>query len=97
MKVPETIMDSLHGTDFVVDAFEFAVGFIGFYGYQFRRYKSNIFFCPCSEEGICSQMCPKSVAATIAGRYLGKINQNKPPPSLPKGWKSGTCFLIQRG
>ena len=26
MKVPETIMDSLHGTDFVVDAFKFAVG-----------------------------------------------------------------------
>ena len=34
-------------------------------------------------------MCPKSVAATIAGTYLGNINQNKPPPTLPKGWQGG--------
>jgi hypothetical protein len=34
-------------------------------------------------------MYPKSVAGTISGTYLGNINQNKPPPTLPKGWKGG--------
>ena len=46
MQVSETIMDSLYGTDFVVDAFEFAVGFICFYEYQFRQYESNTFYTP---------------------------------------------------
>ncbi|MEI8293265.1 MAG: hypothetical protein WCG66_04635 [bacterium] len=41
MKVPETIMDSLHGTDFVVDAFEFAVGDRVFGGVKDGRAKSQ--------------------------------------------------------
>ena len=70
MQVSETIVDSLHCTDFVVDAFEFAVGFMCFYGYQFQQYESNTFPAPVARREYVARCIQNRQRKHFLGTYL---------------------------